>query len=93
MQTYTQETALAKLSGLQGWQFENNALVKIFTFDNFRTAMSNMVRISYLCESLNHHPDWTNVYNKLTIRLNTHEKGGVTDKDFELAGKIDRLNL
>jgi 4a-hydroxytetrahydrobiopterin dehydratase len=50
-----------------------------------------MVRISYLCEQRNHHPEWTNVYNRLAIRFSTHDAGGVTDKDFEIAQAIDAL--
>ena len=91
MKTYTQSSASEKLSVLNGWSFSGNQLEKKFTFKDFRQAMSTMVRISYLCEELNHHPDWTNVYNKLTVRLSTHDAGGVTDKDFELAGRIEKV--
>ena len=90
MNTYTDLSASEKLSALKGWSFSNNQLEKKITFGDFQQAMSAMVRISYICEKMNHHPDWTNVYNRLTIRLSTHDAGGVTDKDFELAGKIDQ---
>jgi len=90
MNTYTESSASKKLSELDGWSFSNNQLVKQFTFSDFQEAMSMMVRISYICEKMNHHPDWTNVYNRLAIQLSTHDAGGVTDKDFELAGKIDK---
>ena len=52
-----------------------------------------MVRVSFICESKNHHPEWTNVYNKLVIKLSTHDAGGVTDKDFDLAGEIENIKV
>ena len=90
--TYTPESAKEKLSTLNGWTFENNSIEKKFVFKNFREAMSFMVRASYICESMNHHPDWSNVYNTVSIRLNTHDAGGVvTEKDRKLALAIDAL--
>lgn len=50
-----------------------------------------MTRIAFECEEMQHHPDWTNVYNQLEIRLNTHDAGGVTEKDFQLAEIIENL--
>jgi 4a-hydroxytetrahydrobiopterin dehydratase len=79
----------SKLSTFPGWKFENNALEKKFLFSDFREAMCFMVKVSYNCEKNNHHPEWTNVYNKLTIRLSTHDAAGVTEKDFQLASEID----
>jgi 4a-hydroxytetrahydrobiopterin dehydratase len=91
MENYTAETASTKMRNLKGWTFSNNCLVKEFKFKDFREAMSFMVRVSYFCEEKNHHPEWTNVYNKVSIRLSTHDAGGVTDKDFELASLIDSI--
>lgn len=79
-------------SGLAGWSFEGDALVKTFTFGSFREAMSFMVRVGFEAEALNHHPEWTNVYSRVHIRLNTHDAGGrVTRKDVELAQRIERI--
>jgi 4a-hydroxytetrahydrobiopterin dehydratase len=89
---YDSNSAKEKLSSLKGWTFENNALEKKFQFKDFREAMSFMVRVSFICEAKNHHPDWTNVYNKLTIRFNTHDAGGVTEKDFNIAAEIDKIS-
>lgn len=91
MKIYTAETFVTNLTTLPKWKFENNSIERKFVFKDFAEAMSFMIRVSYTCEAMNHHPDWTNVYNKLTIRLSTHDAGGVTDKDIELATAIDRF--
>ncbi|HTJ77741.1 MAG TPA: 4a-hydroxytetrahydrobiopterin dehydratase [Rariglobus sp.] len=80
------------LGGLPGWLLQGDALTKSYTFGSFREAMSFMVRVSFEAEALNHHPEWTNVYNRVAIRLNTHDAGGkVTAKDVELAGRIQKI--
>lgn len=74
------------------WTEENNQLTKIFTFKNFIEAFGFMTKVAFLAEKMEHHPEWTNVYNKLIIRLNTHDAGGiVTEKDHKLAAAIDKL--
>ncbi len=80
-----------KLGDLEGWEFEDNAIHTSLEFDNFKDAFTVMTRIAFEAEKLNHHPDWANVYNKLNITLSTHDAGGVTEKDFELAGIINAL--
>lgn len=81
--------ALAKLPG---WSLDKDAITKDFKFGTFREAMSFMVRIGFEAEAMNHHPEWTNVYNRVSIRLNTHDAGGkVTAKDVELAQKIEAI--
>ncbi|MSU23018.1 MAG: 4a-hydroxytetrahydrobiopterin dehydratase [Opitutus sp.] len=83
----------AALAALPGWSFEREALAKTFTFENFREALSFMVRASFEAEAMNHHPEWTNVYNRVAIRLNTHDAGGrVTAKDVELAKKFQAIS-
>ena len=78
---------------LPGWAFERDALTKTFKFGSFREAMSFMVRVAFEAEELNHHPDWSNVYNRVVVRLNTHDAGNkVTARDVELAGRIQRLS-
>ena len=81
----------ARLRELEGWEYSENALETTFEFQNFREAFTLMTRIAFECEAQGHHPDWTNVYNRLHIRLNTHDAGGVTDKDFRLAKTIETL--
>ncbi len=84
------ETALATLPG---WKFANDALAKEFKFGGFREAMAFMVRVGFEAESMDHHPDWTNVYHRVSIRLNTHDSGNkVTAKDVELARKIQAVS-
>jgi len=80
-----------KLGELEGWEYNENALETTFEFQNFKEAFTLMTRIAFECEAMAHHPDWTNVYNRLHIRLSTHDSGGVTDKDFQLARLIEEL--
>ena len=81
------------LQGLQGWEFKDSALVKTFKFESFREALSFMLRAGFEAEALNHHPDWTNVYNRLVVRLNTHDAGDkVTAKDIELAKRLQKIS-
>ena len=81
------------LSALKGWAFEKDALAKTYTFRSFREAMSFMVRVAFEAEELNHHPDWSNGYNKVAVRLSTHDAGGkVTAKDVELAKRFERVS-
>jgi len=77
---------------LEGWTFENDTLTKAFKFGSFREALSFMIRVGFEAEELNHHPDWTNVYNRVVIRLNTHDAGNkVTTNDVELANRIEKI--
>ena len=91
MEKLTQEQIEEKLNALEGWEFNNNALETSFEFKNFKEAFTVMTRIAFECEAQNHHPDWTNVYNSLQIRLSTHDAGGVSDKDFALARSIETI--
>lgn len=81
------ETALGRLPG---WSRRGDALEKTFEFSDFRRAFAFMVRVAFEAETLNHHPDWSNSYNEVTIRLSTHHAGGkITAKDADLAGRIE----
>ena|SRR5258708_2059384 len=83
----------AALATLPGWSFRRDALTKTFTFGSFREATSFMVRAGFEAEAMNHHPEWTNVYNRVAIRLNTHDAGGkVTAKDVELAKCFQKIS-
>lgn len=81
------------LQELDGWTFESDRLVKQITFGDFREAMGFIVRVAFEAEALDHHPDLHNVYNRVTLALNTHDAGGgkVTAFDVALAKKIDCL--
>ena len=80
-----------KIGSLQDWDFYEDALHTDFEFDNFKDCMSAMNRIAFECEALNHHPEWKNTYNKLDIRLTTHDAGGITELDFKLAKSINKI--
>lgn len=74
------------------WKEENNQLVRSFEFKDFVSAFSFMTRVALVCEKMNHHPEWTNVFNKVEVRLSTHDAGDVvTEKDRKLASLIDEL--
>ncbi|MBC7587138.1 MAG: 4a-hydroxytetrahydrobiopterin dehydratase [Chitinophagaceae bacterium] len=74
------------------WQLKENKLYKKFEFKNFSEAFAFMARVAMEAEKMDHHPLWTNVYNKLEIWLNTHDADDtVTQKDHDLAKKIDAL--
>jgi 4a-hydroxytetrahydrobiopterin dehydratase len=88
----TREEIEAALGNLKGWAFEEEALAKTYRFGSFREAFGFMTRVAFEAEELNHHPEWTNVYNRIVLRLNTHDAGGkVTAKDVELATRIERI--
>mgnify|MGYP003412754725 FL=1 len=74
------------------WKEENNTLSKTFKFANFIDAFAFMTRVALLAEKQDHHPNWSNVYNTVTINLTTHDAGNVvTEKDRKLAAAIDKL--
>jgi len=74
------------------WKEENNKLVRDFKFSDFTEAFSFMTAVAIEAEKMNHHPWWSNVYNKVSIELNTHDAGNVvTDKDHKLADVINKL--
>jgi len=74
------------------WKEENNTLKRSFKFKDFVEAWAFMTQVALIAEKMDHHPEWSNVYNKVEITLTTHDKGNtITDKDRELAKKIDAL--
>lgn len=80
-------------ASLPGWTYEGDTLTKTFRFATFREAFGFMTRVAFEAEDLDHHPDWINVYNRVMIRLNTHDAGGkVTNKDVELAKRIQAIS-
>ena len=91
MQKYRTEEITSKLNNLDGWDYTDGALETTFEFKNFKETFCVMTRIAFECEIQNHHPDWSNVYNTLTIRLSTHDANGVTEKDFVLAKTIEEI--
>jgi len=74
------------------WTEENNQLKRSFQFSNFSEAFGFMTRVAFAAEKMNHHPNWSNVYNKVEIALSTHDAGNtVTEKDRRLSAEIDKI--
>ena len=87
------ETTLPQELSDAGWSLagDGKSIAKTFKFKNFREALAWMVRTGFEAEAMDHHPDWTNVYNRVEVKLTTHATGGLTDKDIELARRMERL--
>jgi 4a-hydroxytetrahydrobiopterin dehydratase len=85
MDKLTDDIIAQRIENLPDWRVEDGELCKDYTFPDFITAMDFMARLVPTAERLNHHPNWSNTYNKISIRLTTHEAGGLTDNDFLLA--------
>lgn len=81
----------AQLKKVKGWSLVNGKLHREFTCKDFVAAFGNMTRVALVAESMNHHPEWFNVWNKVVIDLNTHSVKGISDYDFALAAKIDEI--
>jgi 4a-hydroxytetrahydrobiopterin dehydratase len=90
---YSEEEAKPRLVFLEGWTYKNDGIEKDFVFKDFINAFSFMTRVAMEAELMNHHPEWSNVWNKVHMRLSTHEAGGLTDKDFQLAEIIQKRIL
>jgi 4a-hydroxytetrahydrobiopterin dehydratase len=77
------------LRALDGWQRDGDALVRELTFPSFRDAIDFVVRVADLAEEADHHPELSNVYDRVTVRLTSHDVGAITDRDADLARAID----
>ena len=75
---------------LNGWSYNDNAIEKKFVFKDFNQAFSFLTRIALYSEKVNHHADWSGVYNRVNIKLSTHDAGGVSQKDIDFATEIER---
>jgi len=82
-----------RLQEVNNWLIYNNAIEKKYAFKNFKEAMAFINKVAVIADEMNHHPEWINMYNKLTIRLSTHDVSGISDKDFQLAAAIDAVTL
>lgn len=82
----------ARLAELDGWSLADGKLRKSFKFADFVAAFGFMTKCALVAEKLDHHPDWSNVWNKVDVTLWTHDAGGLTDKDFELAARMDQFS-
>lgn len=91
MKKLSQEQIDEKMKQFEGWEYSEDAIHTSFEFKNFKDAFTVMTRIAFEAEARQHHPNWKNVYNELQISLSTHDAGGVTEKDFELAKAIEDI--
>lgn len=91
MKKLTQKEIDEKMKALDNWEFSDNAIHLQLEFASFKDCFTVMTRIAFEAEKLNHHPDWSNVYNQLDITLTTHDAGGLTENDFKLAKLIDEV--
>jgi 4a-hydroxytetrahydrobiopterin dehydratase len=89
MQKLREEEIVSSVDKLDGWKIDDGYLVKDFGFKGFSTALSFMNQLAPLAEKLNHHPDWSNSYNRVSIRLFTHQAHGLTKNDFVFAQAAD----
>ena len=80
-----------RLDDLPRWELVDGKLHRELRFDDFVAAFGFMASVALVAEKLDHHPEWRNVWNTVEIDLTTHSAGGITDLDFELAGRIDQL--
>jgi 4a-hydroxytetrahydrobiopterin dehydratase len=92
-QRLTGEARAAALARLIGWSEVpgRDAITKQFLFEDFHRAFGFMATAAIVADKMNHHPEWTNVYNKVDITLSTHDAGGLTELDIALAEAMDRL--
>ena len=80
-----------QISTLSGWIVQDDKLHKQYQFDSFIEAFGFMSSVALIAESMNHHPEWSNVYNRVIIDLTTHDSGGISDLDFEFAERVDKI--
>lgn len=90
---FTEVEAMLKDQQLVDWKIENQSIKKEFVFKNFVIAMEFMNAVGVEAEKMNHHPNWSNVYNKVNVELSTHDTGGITSKDIELANVFEKFYI
>ncbi len=91
MSTFTDAQIEEALDSLPGWSQEGEAIVRTYEFADFRAALDFMNRAAGPIEEQDHHPEWTNVYNRVDVRLTSHDVGGVTGRDVQLARVLERV--
>ena len=91
MMRISEAEIIEELKKLEGWNIKDNKLHKEFQFDSFNQAFGFMTRAAMEIEKMNHHPEWFNVYNRITIDLTTHDAGGITNNDLNLARILNSL--
>ena len=87
----TDDEVQQQLSSLQGWTLAHSKLHREFTCKDFIAAFGKMTQVALVAQSMDHHPEWSNVYNKVVVDLNTHSVKGLSNLDFQLAAKINDI--
>ena len=82
----------AALADLPGWELDGDAIVAQFRFADFARAFGFMAAVAVEAQAMNHHPEWSNVYNRVDVRLSTHDAGGLTSNDVQLAARMNELH-
>lgn len=88
MKAFTKKELTDAMKALPGWTLEKNELIRDFEFEDFSEAFAFLTRTALLSEKINHHANYSGVYNKLSFRLSTHDAGGITEKDIKMAKAI-----
>ena len=91
MQQLPLEIIEKEVDNMAGWTILDGKLHKEFIFDDFKTAFEFMNNAAKKCEEMNHHPEWANIYNKVTVNLVTHDAGGITQNDIDLGKFLNTL--
>ena len=94
LQKIAPENIASLMEGLSQWRYQperGGSITRDFTFIDFNEAFGFMTRVALLAEQHNHHPEWSNVYCRVTITLTTHDAGGLSTRDLDLAQRIDSL--
>lgn len=90
-QLLTDDVIEARLPDIPGWRRSGDALARDFEFADFTAAFGFMASVACVAERLFHHPEWSNVWNKVSIEISNHSAGGITDLDFEFAKRVNKL--
>src|SRR3989338_10312757 len=88
----TEDEIKLNLSKITSWKFEAGKLHKLYKFKTFNQAFRFMTGVAMVCEKMNHHPEWSNVYGNVDVKLVTHRVAGLTELDFQLAEKMDKIS-
>ena len=91
MKKFNELEIKSELKNFENWKLIDKAIERNFVFEDFSESLAFIVRVGIASENANHHPEIQNVYNKVKLRLSTHDSNGITQKDFDLASKIDGL--
>ena len=86
----SEEQISQELKQLDGWTIQDGKLHRLYKFDDFAQAFGFMAQVAIKAEGMNHHPDWSNVYNRLVVYLSTHDTGGITANDIRLAAFMNK---